>query len=101
MPSTNPTTPDPKSRNDRPFTNPHPTGFTNPTTWAGTTPASLAATLKPYGLAPAQVWGTDPETGESRNRRGYLRDAVTTAWLATRKDRAGTDRPDHSEGDSA
>ena len=47
-----------------------------PTTYQGTTPASLAASLKPYGLAPAQVWGTD-ETGEQRNRRGYLRDAVT------------------------
>jgi S-DNA-T family DNA segregation ATPase FtsK/SpoIIIE len=58
-----------------------------PTTYRGTTPASLAASLKPYGLAPAQVWGTDPATGESRNRRGYLRDAVTTAWLASRKDR--------------
>jgi S-DNA-T family DNA segregation ATPase FtsK/SpoIIIE len=30
-----------------------------PTTYQGTTPASLAASLKPYGLAPAQVWGTD------------------------------------------
>ena len=55
-----------------------------PTTYTGTTPASLAASLKPYGLAPAQVWGTDPGTGESRNRRGYLRDGVTTAWMATR-----------------
>jgi S-DNA-T family DNA segregation ATPase FtsK/SpoIIIE len=56
-----------------------------PTTYHGTTPASLAASLKPYGLAPAQVWGTDPDAGEGRNRRGYLRDAVTTAWLATRR----------------
>ncbi|GAA5130190.1 FtsK/SpoIIIE domain-containing protein [Pseudonocardia adelaidensis] len=62
-----------------------------PTTYRGTTPASLAASLKPYGLAPAQVWGTDPATGESRNRRGYLREAVTTAWLATRKDRSPND----------
>ncbi|MHA6628358.1 FtsK/SpoIIIE domain-containing protein [Pseudonocardia sichuanensis] len=62
-----------------------------PTTYRGTTPASLAASLKPYGLAPAQVWGTDPTTAESRNRRGYLRDAVTTAWLATRKDRNPND----------
>lgn len=65
-----------------------------PTTYRGTTPASLAASLKPYGLAPAQVWGSDPDTGESRNRRGYLREAVTTAWLATRKDRT-------LDGDSA
>ena len=56
-----------------------------PTTYTGTTPASLAASLKPYGLAPTQVWGTDPDTGEQRNRRGYFRDAVTTAWMATRK----------------
>ena len=41
--------------------------------------ALLAASLKPYGLAPAQVWGTDPATGDPRNRRGYLREAVTTA----------------------
>jgi S-DNA-T family DNA segregation ATPase FtsK/SpoIIIE len=80
-----------------------------PTTYQGTTPASLAASLKPYGLAPAQVWGTD-ETGEARNRRGYLRDAVTSAWLATRTQcghgvdgtrgarREGTDR---AGGDSA
>jgi DNA segregation ATPase FtsK/SpoIIIE, S-DNA-T family len=61
-----------------------------PTTYQGTTPAGLAATLKPYGLTPAQVWATDPDSGESRNRRGYLRDAVSTAWLATRKDRPGT-----------
>ncbi len=57
----------------------------HPTTYRGTTPASLAASLKPYRLAPTQVWGTD-ESGEGRNRRGYLRDAVTTAWLNTRTD---------------
>ncbi|QYN35188.1 cell division protein FtsK [Pseudonocardia sp. DSM 110487] len=68
-----------------------------PTAYRSTTPASLAASLKPYGLAPAQVWGTDPDTGEGRNRRGYLRDAVTTAWLATRKDRG----PNTPGGDSA
>jgi DNA segregation ATPase FtsK/SpoIIIE, S-DNA-T family len=62
-----------------------------PTTYQGTTPASLAASLKPYGLAPAQVWGTAPDTGESRNRRGYLRDAVTTAWMATRPQRGRGD----------
>ena len=58
-----------------------------PTTYQGTTPASLAASLKPYGLTPTQVWSTD-DNGEQRNRRGYLRDAVSTAWLATRKDRS-------------
>lgn len=67
-----------------------------PTTYQGSTPASLAATLKPYGLTPSQVWAADPATGESRNRRGYLRDAVTTAWLATRKD-----RPAEPPGDDA
>ncbi len=41
--------------------------------------------------APAQVWGTDPVTGESRNRRGYHREAVTTSWLATRKERNPND----------
>ncbi len=50
-------------------------------------PTTLAATLKPYGLTPTQVWATDPESGESRNRRGYLRDTVSTARLATRHQR--------------
>lgn len=53
-----------------------------PTVYRGTTPASLAAALKPYGLAPAQVWATDPGTGEGRNRRGYHRDAIGEAWRA-------------------
>jgi S-DNA-T family DNA segregation ATPase FtsK/SpoIIIE len=66
-----------------------------PTTYVGTTPATLAAALKPHGLAPAQVWGTDPDTGEGRNRRGYLRDAITTAWEQNERRRRGTN------GDSA
>lgn len=63
-----------------------------PTTYTGTSPATLAAALKPYGLKPTQVWGTDPQTGEGRNRRGYHRDAITSAWeTAERRRRAGTD----------
>jgi S-DNA-T family DNA segregation ATPase FtsK/SpoIIIE len=62
-----------------------------PTTYPGTTPATLAAALKPYGLAPAQVWGTDPDSGEGRNRRGYLRDAITTAWEQNERRRRGAD----------
>jgi S-DNA-T family DNA segregation ATPase FtsK/SpoIIIE len=50
-----------------------------PTVYRGATPAGLAAALKPYGLAPAQVWATDPETGEGRNRRGYHREAISAA----------------------
>jgi len=69
-----------------------------PDTYKGITPAILAGQLKPYGLAPAQVWGTDPDTGEGRNRRGYLRDTITTAWLATRKT---TDKPDAEDGPDA
>ncbi|RTL64509.1 MAG: cell division protein FtsK [Pseudonocardiaceae bacterium] len=61
-----------------------------PTTYPGTTPATLAAAFKPYGLAPAQVWSTDPETGEGRNRRGYMRDAITTAWEETERRRRRT-----------
>jgi S-DNA-T family DNA segregation ATPase FtsK/SpoIIIE len=57
----------------------------------GATPASIAAALKPYKVNPSQVWGTDPDTGEGRNRRGYHRDTITTAWLATRKDRGHPD----------
>jgi S-DNA-T family DNA segregation ATPase FtsK/SpoIIIE len=70
-----------------------------PTTYVGTTPATLAAALKPYGLAPAQVWATDPDTGEARNRRGYLREAITTAHLASRL--ADEPGPNTAGGDSA
>ncbi|OLM09293.1 TraB protein [Pseudonocardia sp. Ae706_Ps2] len=60
-----------------------------PTTYLGFSPATLAAALKPYGLKPAQVWGTDPQTGEGRNRRGYHRDAITTAWETAERRRHG------------
>jgi S-DNA-T family DNA segregation ATPase FtsK/SpoIIIE len=43
------------------------------------TPANLATALKPVGVKPGQVWGTDPETGKAGNRNGYTRDALTTA----------------------
>jgi S-DNA-T family DNA segregation ATPase FtsK/SpoIIIE len=70
-----------------------------PTTYVGTTPAMLAAALRPYGLAPAQVWATDPDTGEARNRRGYLREAIASAYAAGRRaDDAG---PNPAGGDSA
>lgn len=63
-----------------------------PTTYTGTTPATLAAALRPYGVEPKQVWGTDPQTGDGRNRRGYHRDTITTAWeTAERQRRTGTD----------
>ncbi|GAA4422013.1 cell division protein FtsK [Actinokineospora soli] len=37
----------------------------------------LAAALKPYGIATAQVWGTDPTTGKGANRMGVKRQ-----WIA-------------------
>ncbi|WP_226361564.1 FtsK/SpoIIIE domain-containing protein [Pseudonocardia sp. ICBG1142] len=70
-----------------------------PDIYAKATPATLAAGLKPYGLKPGQVWGTDPETGDGANRRGYLREAIVTTWLATRTDR--TVEPDAPEGHAA
>ncbi|MFL6144341.1 MAG: FtsK/SpoIIIE domain-containing protein [Labedaea sp.] len=54
-----------------------------PDTYRDWTPHALAAALKPYGVAPKQVPGID-EDGTERNRRGYLRDAITTARAAHR-----------------
>jgi DNA segregation ATPase FtsK/SpoIIIE, S-DNA-T family len=50
-----------------------------PDRYQGWTPTTLAAALKPYGVRPEQVWATDPDTGEERNRRGYTLTTLTTA----------------------
>jgi S-DNA-T family DNA segregation ATPase FtsK/SpoIIIE len=50
-----------------------------PDVYAGLTREQLTAALKPYGVTTGQVWGTDPATGESANRKGITRDHVTAA----------------------
>lgn len=45
----------------------------------------LTAALKPHGVAPGQVWGTDPDTGKGANRRGIERQHILDA--ITRRDR--------------
>jgi len=54
-----------------------------PDRYQGWTPNGLAAALKPYGVRPEQVWATDPDTGDERNRRGYTLIALTTAHIST------------------
>lgn len=50
-----------------------------PDRYHGWTPNGLAAALKPHGVHPVQVWATDPDTGDERNRRGYTLDTLTRA----------------------
>jgi DNA segregation ATPase FtsK/SpoIIIE, S-DNA-T family len=57
--------------------------------WAG---EQLTAALKPLGVSVGQVWGTDPATGESANRRGITRAHVAEA--AAKRPRRPTDPPD-------
>jgi S-DNA-T family DNA segregation ATPase FtsK/SpoIIIE len=54
--------------------------------WAG---EQLTAALKPLGVSVGQVWGTDPATGESANRRGITRAHVAEA--AAKRPRRPTD----------
>jgi S-DNA-T family DNA segregation ATPase FtsK/SpoIIIE len=42
------------------------------------TKTALAAALKPYGVAPRDIWGTT-DTGASTTRRGYLRTDILEA----------------------
>jgi S-DNA-T family DNA segregation ATPase FtsK/SpoIIIE len=51
----------------------------------GWTPAQLATALKPYNVAPEQVWGTDDDL-KGANRRGYVREHIVEA-LAARLDK--------------
>jgi S-DNA-T family DNA segregation ATPase FtsK/SpoIIIE len=50
-----------------------------PSQYGGWTAQNLATALKPTGVKPKQVWGTDPATGKGANRNGYTRDALTAA----------------------
>ncbi|MFI5754643.1 cell division protein FtsK [Streptomyces sp. NPDC051569] len=49
-----------------------------PDIYGGWDPEGLAAALKPYGIATAQVWGKT-ESGKGANRRGIERSRITTA----------------------
>lgn len=72
-----------------------------PEVYDGWRPAQLAAALKPYGLTTRQVWGTDPATGEGRNRYGLHRTDLLAA-IRKRDQRDGQDGPkrgDRAEND--
>jgi DNA segregation ATPase FtsK/SpoIIIE, S-DNA-T family len=59
-----------------------------PDRYRGWEPEQLTAALKPLGVTVGQVWGTDPATGESANRRG-----ITRAQVVEAADRAHRRRP--------
>lgn len=56
----------------------------NPGVYDGWSANQLATALKPYDVAPSQVWATGPD-GKPANRRGYIRSVITDA-LAARLD---------------
>jgi S-DNA-T family DNA segregation ATPase FtsK/SpoIIIE len=47
--------------------------------YADLTADQLRAALAPHGITPGQVWGSDPDTGETGNRQGYALTDITTA----------------------
>jgi S-DNA-T family DNA segregation ATPase FtsK/SpoIIIE len=59
-----------------------------PEAYGGWEPEQLTAALKPHGVSVGQVWGTDPATGESANRRGITRVHVAQAAERARRRRA-------------
>lgn len=63
-----------------------------PEHYRGIDQAALNAQLKPYGLTPDQVWGTDPKTGKGANRRGIRRADL---------DQARRNRPGHGQDGAA
>jgi S-DNA-T family DNA segregation ATPase FtsK/SpoIIIE len=58
-----------------------------PEVYSGWEAEQLTAALKPHGIATGQVWGTDPATGESFNRRGITRAHVAEAAAAAQRTR--------------
>ena len=56
-----------------------------PELYGGWEPEHLTAALKPYGVSTGQVWGTDPATGDSANRRGITRAHVVEAAERARR----------------
>ncbi|GAA3254381.1 cell division protein FtsK [Dactylosporangium siamense] len=59
-----------------------------PDVYGDLTREQLSAALKPYGISTSQVWGSDPDTGKSANRRGLERSAIADA-VADRNRRRG------------
>jgi S-DNA-T family DNA segregation ATPase FtsK/SpoIIIE len=64
-----------------------------PDVYGGWEPEQLTAALKPHGVSTGQVWGTDPATGESANRRG-----ITRAQVVEAAERARRRPPDPAPG---
>jgi len=62
-----------------------------PELYAGMTREQLTAALKPWGVTTGQVWGTDPDTGEGANRRGFVRQHILDA--ITKRDRDNGGKP--------
>ncbi|GGQ67091.1 P-loop NTPase family protein [Couchioplanes azureus] len=58
-----------------------------PDVYDGFTADQLREALKPHGVKTGQVWGSDPDTGESGNRKGITRAHLQDAL--TRRDRNG------------
>lgn len=56
-----------------------------PDVYKGFTVDQMRAALKPWGITTGQVWGTDPDTGETGNRKGILRAHIHAA--ITKRDR--------------
>ncbi|SCF05486.1 cell division protein FtsK [Micromonospora tulbaghiae] len=56
-----------------------------PDVYAGFTADQLREALKPHGVKTGQVWGTDPDTSETGNRKGITRAHVADAL--TKRDR--------------
>jgi DNA segregation ATPase FtsK/SpoIIIE, S-DNA-T family len=64
-----------------------------PEVYGGWEPEQLTAALKPHGVTVGQVWGTDPATGQSANRRG-----ITRAQVAEAAEHARRQPPDPPPG---
>jgi S-DNA-T family DNA segregation ATPase FtsK/SpoIIIE len=50
-----------------------------PEIYGDLTADQLRAALKVHGVKPGQVWGSDPDTGESGNRQGFTRELILKA----------------------
>jgi S-DNA-T family DNA segregation ATPase FtsK/SpoIIIE len=60
-----------------------------PDLYAGLTADQLRTALKPYGVNTGQVWGTDPDSGEQANRKGFTRDQILKAITKRDRDEGG------------
>ncbi|OJF15520.1 cell division protein FtsK [Couchioplanes caeruleus] len=60
--------------------------------YAGFTADQLREALKPWGVRTGQVWGSDPDTGETGNRKGITRAHVLDALTKRDRDAGGSGR---------